>query len=60
MAEKCSNYAWAELFLVNNFVAIDKVCLGLSWFLSTDLQLSIITFPLLITLIKNVKKGIKL
>lgn len=60
MAEKCSNYAWAELLLVNNFVAIDKICLGVSWFLSTDVQLSIITFPLLITLIKNVKKGIKL
>lgn len=60
MCDRCSNYWWGEALFVNNFLPVDRLCFGVSWFLSSDFQLSLITFPLLLTLAKDWKKGAKL
>lgn len=60
MSDKCSTYWWGEALMISNFFPVDKICFGVGWFLSSDFQLSMLTFPLLLTLTRDWRKGIKL
>lgn len=45
MSDRCSTYWWGEALMISNFFPVDKICFGVGWFLSSDFQLSMLTFP---------------
>ena len=56
----CSTYVWYDIFFMSNFLKISQMCFPINWFLSADFQLAMITFPLILTLASDLRKGIKL
>ena len=60
MSDRCSTYGWLDVLFIGNFIPITNICLIVGWFLSADFQLNIISFPLLITLVRDLRKGVKL
>ena len=60
MSNTCSDYGLYDLFFSSNYLHGAQMCSPIFWLLSADFQLSIITFPLFITLINDTRKGVKL
>ena len=60
MSENCNLNGWREVAMIGNWVHAADICLQVGWFLSSDFQLNIICFPLLLTLYRDLRKGIKL
>ncbi|OQV21564.1 putative Nose resistant to fluoxetine protein 6 [Hypsibius exemplaris] len=60
--ESCKNYWWTNLLYVSNFLPEqkDKMCMNWTWFLSADMQLFMLTPPVIAVLIKCPKLGMGL
>lgn len=54
----CGSTWWANLLIVNNFVDVEKQCLVVSWYISTDIQLCIIGGFLMYIMTKHQKCGL--
>lgn len=46
--ERCEKYCWRNLLFVNNLFPRSEMCLSWSWYLSVDMQLFLIFWPLLV------------
>ncbi|XP_055932260.1 nose resistant to fluoxetine protein 6-like [Argiope bruennichi] len=58
--DNCYKNWWANLLFINNFYAVDKPCLGHSWYIASDLQLYIAALLILLPLLRWPKVGILL
>lgn len=56
MAEDCQKYWWTNILYINNYIAVDHMCLGQSWYLSADMQLYLLSPMLLYPLWKWPRK----
>lgn len=57
VSNRCSTYGWRDLLLISNWFTVFNVCYTITWFMSADFQLAIITFPLVMSLVKDIKGG---
>uniref|UniRef100_A0A915A9M1 Acyltransferase 3 domain-containing protein n=1 Tax=Parascaris univalens TaxID=6257 RepID=A0A915A9M1_PARUN len=48
--EYCKKYWWRNILYINNFFPLDEMCMGHSWYLSTDMQVHIFSPLLLVPL----------
>ena len=60
MSQTCSNFGWYDMIHISNFIHPSKMCLCFNYFIATDVQLSTILIPLLIVLVRDIWKGMKL
>ncbi|TRY72279.1 hypothetical protein TCAL_08592 [Tigriopus californicus] len=45
-SDKCAENWWTNILYINNFVAQDRICLEVSWYLAVDFQVFLIGPPL--------------
>ncbi|XP_045192777.2 O-acyltransferase like protein-like [Mercenaria mercenaria] len=53
----CKDSWWTNLLYVNNYVNVDKSCMGWTWYLANDMQMYIISPLILLPLFYNVIFG---
>ncbi|KAG5866663.1 hypothetical protein JTB14_004654 [Gonioctena quinquepunctata] len=56
----CKDYWWSTLLFVQNYVNVDKMCVGQSWYLNVDMQLYLFSPLILFLLQKYTKTAISL
>ncbi|XP_013390848.1 nose resistant to fluoxetine protein 6 [Lingula anatina] len=57
MDQFCNETWWTNLIYVNNFVQMDKMCMGWSWYLSNDMQFYVVSPLILIPLFWHIVAG---
>ncbi|XKL64687.1 hypothetical protein PGB90_004773 [Kerria lacca] len=55
---RCKISWWANILAISNIVEVDNQCLIISWYISTDMQLTLIGLVLMYVISKNRKLGI--
>lgn len=56
--DSCKTSWWTNLLYINNFVDLDKSCLGQSWYLANDMQFYILSPLILIPLYRSTLMGL--
>lgn len=59
MSDRFIEYGMYDLMFVTDFVQAKNMCLMFNYFMSVDFQLSLLTLPLLIVLVNDLRKGLK-
>ncbi|WAR04826.1 LOW QUALITY PROTEIN: NRF6-like protein [Mya arenaria] len=54
---ECRHTWWTNLLYINNYVELDHMCMGWSWYLANDMQFYIISPLILLPLFYNVVAG---